>query len=240
MILVWDRKRMNVTRYSVEDHLIGWWESDVKLILSLGDKRSDVRESIRGRSDEAFALHFCGVGRPSWASGPRQIGRPMGWKSTFTPPSDLLRSVQVGRVVNINSCLTACRDGICWCQAIIPQVWLWVMKPGYYFRCVSPFRLNLLITINVNGQLLSTCHHRLKSKILDSIAKPWDCFRMVHGLPHRVGAAWMDLPFLSWRLKSSERENEKDAQTWNWIWVPWAQDEYTTHSVTAFSFVCPL
>jgi len=25
MILVWDRKRVNVDRYSVEEHLIGWW-----------------------------------------------------------------------------------------------------------------------------------------------------------------------------------------------------------------------
>jgi len=25
MILVWDRKRVNIARYSVEDHLIGWW-----------------------------------------------------------------------------------------------------------------------------------------------------------------------------------------------------------------------
>jgi len=56
MILVWDRKRVNVARYSVEDHLIGWWFG----LLSLGDKRSDVWESIRGWLDEAFSLNFRG------------------------------------------------------------------------------------------------------------------------------------------------------------------------------------
>jgi len=45
------------------------------------DKWSDVRESLRGRSDEAFSLHFRGVGRRSRASGPRRTGRPMGWKT---------------------------------------------------------------------------------------------------------------------------------------------------------------
>jgi len=35
-------------------------ESDVVLILSLGDKWSDVRESIRGGPDDAFSLHFWG------------------------------------------------------------------------------------------------------------------------------------------------------------------------------------
>jgi len=58
MILVWDRKRAIIARYSVEDHLIGWLVGrlmSIRLILSLGDIRSDVRESLRGRSDEAIS-----------------------------------------------------------------------------------------------------------------------------------------------------------------------------------------
>ena len=66
-MILWDQKRVNVAKYSVEDHLIGW---RVGLILrSLGDKRSDVRESIQGRSDEDFFTPFRGGGgldiRPS-------------------------------------------------------------------------------------------------------------------------------------------------------------------------------
>jgi len=34
MILVWDRKWVNVARYSVKDHLIGWWAGCRKLFIS--------------------------------------------------------------------------------------------------------------------------------------------------------------------------------------------------------------
>jgi len=82
MILVWDRKRVTIARYSVEDHLTGWWVGRRIFILSLGDKRLDIRESLRGRSDEAFTLHFWGVRCPPRASGPRRTGSPMEWKRT--------------------------------------------------------------------------------------------------------------------------------------------------------------
>jgi len=59
MILVWDRKWVNIARYSVEDHLIGWWVGHLP-ILSLGDKRLGVRESVRGGLNDAFLLHFGG------------------------------------------------------------------------------------------------------------------------------------------------------------------------------------
>jgi len=36
-------------------------ESDVVLILPLGDKQSNIREGVRGRSEEAFSLHSWGV-----------------------------------------------------------------------------------------------------------------------------------------------------------------------------------
>jgi len=63
MILVWDRKRVNIARYSMEDHLVGWW---------VGPRTHFVfgRQTVGGRSDEAFSLHFWGVRRPSRASGP--------------------------------------------------------------------------------------------------------------------------------------------------------------------------
>ena len=65
MILVRDRKRVNVARYSGEDRWL------------------DVREGVRGRLDEAFSLHFWGVRWPSRASRSRRAGRPMEQKTTF-------------------------------------------------------------------------------------------------------------------------------------------------------------
>jgi len=60
MILVWDRKWVNVARYSVEDHLISWWVGRPRLIglILSQDKRSDVRENTWGRSDKTSLLHF--------------------------------------------------------------------------------------------------------------------------------------------------------------------------------------
>ena len=59
MILVWDENEWPLLGTPWK---IIWLvdESDVGLILFLGDKRSDVRESVRGWSDEAFLLHFWG------------------------------------------------------------------------------------------------------------------------------------------------------------------------------------
>jgi len=81
MILVWDRKRLTIARYSVEDQMVD--ESDVVLILSLGDKWLDVRESVRGQSDEAFSLPFWG-GQTSVSSVRSEATkRLMEWKGTF-------------------------------------------------------------------------------------------------------------------------------------------------------------
>ena len=56
MILVRDRKRVNIARQSVKDSWIGWWVwrlRPIGLTLSLGDRRSDVRleRPVRGRLD---------------------------------------------------------------------------------------------------------------------------------------------------------------------------------------------
>jgi len=75
MILVWDGKAWTLlgtpwkTIWLVDESdvvlilSLGDKRSAVVLILSLGDKRSDVRESDRGQSDETFSLHFWGVRR---------------------------------------------------------------------------------------------------------------------------------------------------------------------------------
>ena len=71
MILVWDRKWVNIARYSVKTiWLVD--ESDVVFILSLGDKRS----GVRGGPDPILG------GKTSVSSV--RSRRPMEWKSTFT------------------------------------------------------------------------------------------------------------------------------------------------------------
>jgi len=85
MILVWDRQRVNIASYSMEDHLFGWWVEHH--FLSLGDKRLNIGESVRGRSDEIFSFLLWGVGRPSRASSQRRTGCLMERKSALNPPS---------------------------------------------------------------------------------------------------------------------------------------------------------
>ena len=66
MILLWDRKRVNVARYSMEGHLIGWWVGrprPIALFLSLGDKQTS--EADRTRPFHSISGR---VGSPSRAS----------------------------------------------------------------------------------------------------------------------------------------------------------------------------
>ena len=65
----------------------------IVLISSQGDRRSGIQESLRGRSDETLSLHFWGVGRPSRASGPRPIGRPMGVKRHLNMGDSVARAL---------------------------------------------------------------------------------------------------------------------------------------------------
>ena len=83
MILVWDRKRENIARYSVEDHLIGWWVGRHTHFVSGRQTVGRPKERPRRTQWHFFTL-FLGVRSPSRASSPRRTGRPMEWKSALT------------------------------------------------------------------------------------------------------------------------------------------------------------
>jgi len=69
MILVWDRKRVNVARYSVEDHLIGWWVGRRTHFVS---GRQTVGPKRAPETDWTRPFHFISGGsdvrlkRPVW------------------------------------------------------------------------------------------------------------------------------------------------------------------------------
>jgi len=79
MILVWDRKWVNIARYSVEDHLIGWWAGHR---IHFVNGRQTVGRPRRTR--RRFFTPFLGVRRPSRASSPRRTGHLMEWKSALS------------------------------------------------------------------------------------------------------------------------------------------------------------
>jgi len=83
MILVWDRKRVNVARYSLEDHLIGWWVGRQTHFVS-------GRQTVGRPRERPRSMPFPSIsGGPTSvrASGPRRTERPMEWKSILTEPS---------------------------------------------------------------------------------------------------------------------------------------------------------
>ena len=82
MILVWDRKWVNIARCSVEDHLIGWWVGRRTHFVSGRQTVGRPRERPR-QTRRRFFTPFLRVRRPSQASGPRRTGRPMKWKSAL-------------------------------------------------------------------------------------------------------------------------------------------------------------
>jgi len=50
MILVWGRKRANAARYSVEDHLIGWWvECRTRFVSGRQTVRRPRERPVQGR-----------------------------------------------------------------------------------------------------------------------------------------------------------------------------------------------
>jgi len=84
MILGWDRKQVNVARYSVEDNLIDWWVGRRTHFVSGTQTVGCPRERPRSIRWGLFTpLLGEGVRRPSRASGPRRIRHPMAWKSAF-------------------------------------------------------------------------------------------------------------------------------------------------------------
>ena len=75
MILVRDQKRVSAARYSVEDHLIGWWVERRSHFVSGRQSLGRPRWTRR-----RFFTSFLGVRHPSRASGPRRTKRPNGVK----------------------------------------------------------------------------------------------------------------------------------------------------------------
>jgi len=67
MILVWDRKWVNTARYSVEEHLIGWWVGRRTHFVSGRQTVGRPRERPR-RTRQRFLTPSSGVRRPSRAS----------------------------------------------------------------------------------------------------------------------------------------------------------------------------
>ena len=84
MILVWNRTWVNIARYSVEDHLIGRWVGRRTHFVSGRQTVGCPREHLR-RTRRRFFTPFLKVRSPSGVSGPRRTGRPMEWKSAFSP-----------------------------------------------------------------------------------------------------------------------------------------------------------
>jgi len=83
MILVWDRKWVNVARYSVEENLIGWWVGSHTHFVSRRQTVGRSRERPR-RTRRWFFTPYLGVRR--------RTERPMEWKSAFRVPMCLRES----------------------------------------------------------------------------------------------------------------------------------------------------